>query len=388
MDGNAQELTATEVLVFDSSTFIEEAGLTSHDAAALRHYLYERRTQLVVPDVVVEECDQNLSKRANGKVKSVQDSLRWLGRFCGQVNGWNPPEPSEMAERQMAVARGEAFNAVVISETSALRQRAEERRRAQRPPSHKRDSLGDCRVWEQCLELLGRGDVILVSGDGDFCGHGHPGRLHPQLRDEAEAVSGGNLIFHSDMASLLAGLRAEIPRLPEEDVLAFVYDTIGAEVAELEANSGGFRPTREGTVEQQLFTTDSANVVEVRLKVNDLWRLDDTEQTLPFRLSGTCRYRLADYELCDLKVANIGLYETQPDGSERAVKGSAVFLSASLYAGARPIRPDPAEVRSETTFARREAIKAVRASAAAKRAEGSSAARSQDFLYGETESKE
>ena len=155
-----------------------------------------------------------------------------------------------------------------------------------------------------------------------------------------------------------------------------MYGAIGEAVAELETNSGGFQPTLEGTVEQQLFTTDSADVVEVRLKVDDPWRLGECEETLPFRLSGTCRYRLAEHELCDLSVVNLRLYETQADGSKRAVKGSVVNLSASFYAGAQPITPEPVEIRSETTFARGGAIKAVRAAAADKRDEGASAARS------------
>ena len=190
------------------------------------------------------------------------------------------------------------------------------------------------------------------------------------------------------MESLLSGLRAEIPKLPATEVLAFVYDAIGEALAELETNSGGFQPTLEGTVEQQLFTTDSADVVEVRLKVDDPWRLGEREETLPFRLSGTCRYRLTEHELCDLAVANLGLYETQADGSERAVKGSVVNLSATFYVGARPITPEPVEIRSETTFARGEAIEAVHAAAADKRDGGVSAAGSQDFLYGDTGSTE
>ena len=388
MNDKVSKLTASEVLVFDSSTFIREAGLTSEEATALRHYLYERGTQLVVPQVVAEECERSLSKRAGKCVQSVHVALDWLARFCGPVSGWTAPPDAEIAERAMAAARGATFDAVVVNETKGLRQRAEGRRRAERPPSHRRDSLGDCRVWEQCLDLLRFRDVILVSSDGDFCGHRHREKLHPQLRDEAESVAGGDLTFHSDMASLLSGLRAEIPQLPAAEVLAFVYDAIGEAVAELETNSGGYQPTLEGTVEQQLFTTDSADVVEVRVKVDDPWRMSGCEKTLPFRLSGTCRYRLAKHELCDLAVTNLGLYETQADGSVRAVKGSVVNLSASFYAGARPIIPEPVELRSETTFARREAIEAVGMASADNWDEGASAARSQDSLNGDIGSAE
>ena len=261
------KLTAKEVVVFDSSTFIREAGLTSRGASALRHYLYVRGTQLAVPQVVAEECKRNLGKRVEAQVQAVQDTLSWLARFCGGVNGWTPPRQADIVERVKAAAHGEAFGAVVIAEAPKIKRLAEQRRRAERPPSHKRDSLQDCRIWEQCLELLRDHDVIFVSDDGDFHGRGHSGELHPQLRAEADAAGPGRLTFHPTMDSLLSELSAEVPELPVQKVFAFVYQAIAEDAAELMMNSAGWRPTCGGTIEQQLFTTDRADIVEVRLKI-------------------------------------------------------------------------------------------------------------------------
>lgn len=44
------KVTAMEVLILDSSTFVAEAGLTRRGGSALKHYLYVRGMQLVVPD--------------------------------------------------------------------------------------------------------------------------------------------------------------------------------------------------------------------------------------------------------------------------------------------------------------------------------------------------
>ena len=302
-----------------------------------------------MPQVVAEECERKLRERAAGKVRSVRDSLGWLARFYGRVNGWEPPSDGEIDERVKSVAGGEAFDAVVVEEERGVRRRAKERHDAERPPSHVKHSLEDCRIWEQCLELLQCHDVIFVSRDSDFRGHRHPTELHPQLREEADALAGGGrLTFHRDMDSLLSDLRAEIPPLPAEKVFSFVYDAIVEDATELETNSGGFTPTMTGTVEQKFFTTDQADTVEVRLKVCDQWEGAKRRETLPFRLSGTCRYHLSDGELCDLSVANLGLYETLPDGSERAVRGSVVNLSMSAYAGVRPIIPEPVPLSAGT----------------------------------------
>ena len=159
------ELTAKEVLVFDSSTFIGEVGLTSRGASALRHYLYLRETQLAVPQVVAEECERRLGELATGRAESVHAALGWLSRLCGGVSGWTPPKDADIAERVKALARGEAFGAVVLKETAAIRRAAEERCNTERPPSHKKSSLQDCKIWEQCLDLLRERDVIFVSDE-------------------------------------------------------------------------------------------------------------------------------------------------------------------------------------------------------------------------------
>ena len=347
MDSELETPTVTEVLLLDSSTFVNEAGLTSRGASALRHYLFCRGTRLVVPEVVVEECKRNLGKRATEKVKTVQAALTWLARFFGAVSGWKPPGDSEIAKRVQAAARGEAFDAVVIPETPAVRQRAEARRSVERAPSHKKNSFRDCKIWEHCLDLLGNHDVIFVSDDGDFRGHRQPDELHPQLRLDADAVGGGRLTFHRRIDSLLSEMKEEVPKPATDTVLAFVYDAISEETSELELNSG-CRATYAGTVEQQLYTTDQNDVLEVRLAVTDEWRRPETDETLAFRLTGSCRYSLADGKLADLVVTNLGLYMKQPDGSERAVKGSYVHLSASLFGGTPPIKPEPVDIERAT----------------------------------------
>ena len=112
-------------------------------------------------------------------------------------------------------------------------------------------------------------------------------------------MGGDHLTFHPGMDSLLSDLNAEMPQPATEKVLAFVYHSISEEARELEANSG-CRPASAGKVEQQLYTTDRADVGEVRLKVTDKWRSVESEETLALRLIGSCRYGLADGKLYDL----------------------------------------------------------------------------------------
>ena len=189
MDIGSQERTrSSEVLVLDSCTFVEEIGLTSRGASALKHYLFLRGTKLVVLQTVAEECERVLTTKAEGKRKSIEAGLEWLARFCHGVSGWNGPSENAIEKRAKMLARARHLKAVILPDSDTLRQRAKSRNQAERPPGHRRTSENDCIIWEQCLYLMGTHDVILVSSDSDFRSHASPNDLHPQLRAEAEAV--------------------------------------------------------------------------------------------------------------------------------------------------------------------------------------------------------
>ena len=335
---------AGEVLILDTNTFVAEIGLTSRRGSALKHYLSRRGMQLVVPEVVAEECERHLTRRAREKRATVEANLQWLGRFCGEVSGWQGPNDETIEERARALAGAEHLGAVVVRETLGVRGRADSRHQAEQPPSHRKSQLSDCRIWEQCMELLGRCHVVFVSGDHDFLGHRESDRLHPTLRAEAEAVAKDrSWTFHRTMECLLGELRSEIQPIPDDEVFAFVYESIASVLEELESNSG-CHPEGGGEVKQTLLTTDQAEVLEVRLEITDRWLSADKANTMPFHLSGSCHYRLADETLCGLNASNVKLLTQQPDGSVRAVKGSYVSVSAHAYAGAPPIRPEPEEL--------------------------------------------
>ena len=252
MTGNtiaSTKVTGNEVLVFDSSTFIEEAGLTSRGASALKHYLRHRGMQLVVPEAALKEYERSLVTRIAGKIQGIKRDLEWLGRVCKEPSGWNAPTEGEIKERAKTLAKAAHLKAIIQPETETLRKRANARNQVQRPPSHRQASLADCKIWEQCLELLEHHDVVFVARDGDFRSGWNPKeeKLHAQLQAEADAVGAGRtLTFHCKMESLLEELKHEIPSIPKEEILNYVYEASAADIETLEAN-GGYRANRGAT---------------------------------------------------------------------------------------------------------------------------------------------
>lgn len=333
-------LEAEEVLVLDSSTFIKEIGLMSRKGSALKHYLYCRGTQLVVPQAAAEEYERNLAKIANDKIEHIQNELRWLAQFCDGVAGWAAPGVDVIEGRAKALAAGGSLGALLLLETDDSRARARRRDLTERPPSHRGASLGDCRIWEQCLELLLNHNVVFVAADKDFRSHRHGKLLHPQLRAEADEVGAGrSLTFHADMESLLRELKSEIPPIPDDAIFQFVYEADREAIREIQSNSE-CRPTATGTIKQTRLATEARDVIEVRLEVEDRWESPDGTISSRFELSGSCRFHLGSRHLADLRTDALNLLLTEPDGSVRAVKGSRVHFQGFAYAGTPRMRPE------------------------------------------------
>ena len=170
-DSTRTTITAEQVLVFDSSTFINEIGLMSEHGSALKHYLYSKGVQLVVPTAAVEECERRLFNLAIGKRRQIQGELAWLARFFDRISGWSAPSDEVIEARAKALAAGESLGAIVLPQSDEDLERAKLRDNSERPPSQNKGGLGDCRIWEHCLVLLENHDVVFVSADKDFRGH-------------------------------------------------------------------------------------------------------------------------------------------------------------------------------------------------------------------------
>lgn len=312
----------------------------SRKGSALKHYLYSRGTQLVVPQAAAEECERHLAKVAQQKITKIRSALGWLAQFCGGIPGWSAPGSDVIGPRAKALAAGNGLGAILLPESEDARERARLRNQSERPPSHRRDGFGDCRIWEQCLDLLAGHDVIFVSADSDFSSRVRPNELHPLLRAEAEDVGAGRVLtFRSSIETLLCELKSELPPIPNDRIFEFVYDASDEVIQELESNSE-CRPTSTGTIKQTRLTTEAREVIEIRLEVEDTWESVAGATSLRFKVLGSCHYHLGEDRLADLETEVVRLFTTEPDGSVRAVKGSRVNVSAHGIGGTPPIQAE------------------------------------------------
>ena len=181
-------------LVLDSSTLLNEVGLTSKRASALKYYLFLREIGLVVLEIVAQECRDKLAKRAKGMRDRAQDQMRMLANFMGRVNGWTAPSDEAIEQRSIELSIAKHLRASVWPTSPESNRRAMERLRYERPPSHRNKKLNDCIIWEHCLDILRTKDVIFVSEDTDFRNIGKDS-IHSDLLREAESVPNRSFRF-------------------------------------------------------------------------------------------------------------------------------------------------------------------------------------------------
>ena len=319
-------------LILDSSTLLKEVGLPSKRASALKHYLLLRGIGLVVLEIVAQECRSKLAMRAKSMRSRAQDQLRMLANFMGRVSGWTAPSDEAIEQRSIELSIAKHLSATVWPTSPESYRRAMDRLRHERPPSHRHKRPHDCIIWEHCLDVLRSKDVIFVSEDTDFRNIGKDG-IHPDLLREAKSVPNRSFRFYHNMESLLHDLKCEIDRVPPDEVFSFIYDEIATRRLELEQSSGCI-PSSTGAVQQTAFATSLREVVELRLDVQDTWINQDRSKTCSFRLKGSCLLDLLHRRPFELTPSLVRLTEVDSDGSVRAVKGSVVALSGTLYGGA------------------------------------------------------
>jgi len=216
---------AREVLVLDTCTFIKEIDLMSRQGSALKHYLCCSGMQFVVLEAAAKEYERHLIEIAKKKVENIQKELSWLAHFFNPIAGWPAPGDAVIEARAKMLATGYRHEAIFLEETKEIRALAEHRYLEERPPGHtKKATLGDCKIWEQCLDLLLSHNVVFISQDKDF--QSRHGTLHPQLDAEAKKIGARrSLRFYSDMTPLLGELKSEMSPIADDEIFHFIYES-------------------------------------------------------------------------------------------------------------------------------------------------------------------
>jgi hypothetical protein len=207
------------IVVFDTNVWISDLALTSNAGSAIRFYLRERKARIGLPEVVKLETEFQLRTTLAEHINQIQSSHRQLLAVFGRLKEVVLPTAEEI---EALIAKVFSNLGVEIEEFPFTLESAKASLiRAVRkvPPSDKSQQFKDGVLWEDCLTLLRKEPVLLVTEDRafyrnrdtklgladelrqDLNGSSNEFKIFPSLRDLLSEIGTGVQI---DPASLIA----------------------------------------------------------------------------------------------------------------------------------------------------------------------------------------
>jgi hypothetical protein len=173
------------LIVFDTNVWISDLALTSSVGSAVRFYLREHKARIGLPEVIKLETEVHLRTTLNEHIQDIQSSHRQLLAVFGRLKEVVLPTADEVE-----TLIGQVFSnlGVPIEEIPFTLDSARGsliRTVKKLPPSDRAQQFKDGVIWEDCLKMLDKEPVFLVSNDkGFYKGHSLEQGLAPELKQD------------------------------------------------------------------------------------------------------------------------------------------------------------------------------------------------------------
>lgn len=156
------------IVVFDTNIWISDLALTSNVGSAIRFYLREKKARIGLPEVVKLETEVQLRSTLTEYIQDIQSNHRRLLSVFGRLKEVILPTTEEVDALigQVFSNLGVQLEEIPFTLDSA---KASLIRTVQKlPPSDKNQQFKDGVLWADCLTLLKKEGVFLVTNDKAF----------------------------------------------------------------------------------------------------------------------------------------------------------------------------------------------------------------------------
>lgn len=243
------------IVVFDSNVWLSELGLKSGAAAAVRFFLNQSNAQVAVPEVIQLEVRHNLTNRLNTHAKEIRENYRQLLTAFGRLREIVLPTEEEVQAKveELFASLGVQQQQIPFNLESARSALVKAIQKA--PPCDKTQEFKDAVIWADCVALLGKDEVVLVTNDKAFYrDRAYEKGLAPSLHNEVKSLAHPLRILPS-LSDLLEVIRAPVP-LEEEQLQAAVFEAFGESITGTLARTG-FSLDAKQNVTYKLFATEN-----------------------------------------------------------------------------------------------------------------------------------
>lgn len=242
------------IIVFDTNIWLQNLYLQAPAGAAARFFILKNNAQVALPEVIRLEVEHHLRNDMRSFSDRIKDNHKRLLALFGKLKELVLPTDSEINEKvsQAFTVLGLKFIEVPFSFESARDSFLRTIRKL--PPSEKSQQFKDGVLWADCLSLLQRGDVVLVTEDKAFYeGNEHSNGISRILENECKAFS-HRLTLLPRLIDLLEEIRTDVA-LDHDALTSAFFTKVGPDIEGL-LQRLGFQLGKRLRLSSELFVTE------------------------------------------------------------------------------------------------------------------------------------
>ncbi len=325
------------IVVFDTNVWISDLALKSSVGSAVRFYLRENKARIGLPEVVKLETEFHLRTMLEEHIETIRSLHRQVLALFGQLKEVVLPTPQDVEEliSQVFTNLGVQIETIPFTLESAKASLIRVVRKI--PPSRDKDQqFKDGVLWEDCLGMLKKEPVLLVTEDRAFFKSRNPELgLADELKKDLKGLPNQLKVF-SSLQGLLSQITTRVPIEPAALISAYL-DANGDRLKSMAADHS-FTLSRNPTVDLEVFCTEKPALLyfafTIEMPCTDATDENRTGAKILVRGEGT--YDAEGTTFVELSNRGERLSYQLQDGTEMKVENT-VFVVGGLTIGHRTV---------------------------------------------------
>lgn len=312
-------------IIFDSNIWISELGLNSAKGAATRFFVKKKGATVIVPEVIKLETERKLRNELGNYIAEISKNYQQLLTIFGKLKEIVLPGETEIHEKVSTIFERSHLDIVEIPLSLESARSSFLKTIDKLAPSDKDQQFKDGVIWADCIRLLEKEDVYLVTSDKAFYQNRQYGEgLAKSLAGEAAKYPGEIRLF-STVSELLQEIKTEVELDNIKLVDKFVESNRTSIDGILSRNS--FSLVEEPLVSTDIYATEDPNKLYVEFKI--VYECEDvasgTRSDARLTLKGDCSYLLNENEFSAIRNYGEELVFKTPEGEDKSVRNVTLF---------------------------------------------------------------
>ncbi len=325
-----------KIIVFDTNIWLSELALMTPLGCALNYYIANNNFQIGLPEIIELETKSNFKNNlVNYKNDIIKNYNRMLAIF-GKMKEIQMPSDEEINSKVDNIFMDHNDRIIRVAfDFNSAKSSLDKIINKEPPNSDKDQQFKDGVIWANCLQLLAKGDVYLITKDAGFYeGKKYENGLANNLKLESNNYS-NNIFLFQKVSQLLDNIRTKIS-VDEETLLKSLEAIILEKVINMiEKRDFKF----SGKVSQNYRYYATINPKQLAIKFNLLYELINNfpeERTNAFcESSGEVIIDVDTYEIS--KFTNRGEKISWNNADGEKIENKNVYVTGNIFLGYKTI---------------------------------------------------